>query len=285
MNTACFRFTVGRYDCMAVSDGYVAAHDVAHALFKNAPENILQKALLAHDVQVEKYLEVFTPLLIQTGEHCVLVDTGLGLVEGLSSTARLLPNLQGEGIKPGDIDTVVITHAHGDHVGGNTDAAGTPAFPEARYFIHKVEWDFWTSENTLNDPKFSWNAGFINGNLLSIKERIELIDQDIEIVPGIKSVFAPGHTPGNIVVLVTSNDQQLLYLGDAVLHPIHMEHPEWYGEVDILPEQTVNCRRRLFERADKDHMLCIAFHFDFPGLGYIEKYGGAWKWRPVKETG
>jgi glyoxylase-like metal-dependent hydrolase (beta-lactamase superfamily II) len=282
MSTDQYHFRIGSFDCIAVSDGDIPGDDVAHMLFKNAPSDLLEHAIYEDNDQIQNWIEVFTPLIIRTKEHLVLIDTGIGVIEGMPNTGKLLRNLQSESIEPGDIDTVIITHAHGDHVGGNTNPAGEPTFSNARYYIRREEWEFWTSEKTKMDPELSWNSIFIANNLQPIYKQIKFITNDNAIVPGIRSIFAPGHTPGNIALTIESEGENLMYLGDAVLHPIHVEHPDWYSEPDILPKQTINSRRMLLSLADKNHSLCIAYHFDYPGLGYIEKYKEGWKWKPLE---
>lgn len=287
MNTDSFHFKVGTLECIVVNDGTLAYSDPASVHFANAPKDRLEQALRAYHIELDQWDEWISPLpclVIKTGEHLVLVDTGLGYVDFSPNTCKLLVNLRSEGIMPNDIDTVILTHAHGDHVGGTTDSEGHAAFPQARYFMRKEEWDFWTSETTLAHPDYSWMTPFVQRNLLPIIDRFHLIEQDMEIVPGIYSQFAPGHTPGNMALAIVSGSEQLLCLGDIITHPIHPEEPEWHISSDCDPEQSMLSRRRLLKRAADDHILIFAFHMDFPGLGYVRQQQEVWKWRPIVAT-
>jgi glyoxylase-like metal-dependent hydrolase (beta-lactamase superfamily II) len=293
MATETYRFKVGAFECFVVSDGTLTYAPPnfpppATLLFANAPRARLEQVLLEHDLQPEQWTEwtsSYSCLVVKTEQHLVLVDTGAGRLA--PTTGRLLQNLQAEGIAAADIDTVILTHGHPDHIGGNTDAEGKPAFPNARYVLWKDEWDFWTSdqaEQRLDEHVREILLKFARENLPPIQGNVDLLDPDTEIVPGIRALAAPGHTPGHLALQITSEGEQLLCISDGALHPIHLECPDWYAAVDLDPEQIVPTRRRLFSRAATEKALVFAFHFPFPGLGHIIQKGESWQWQPI-ETG
>jgi len=286
-----YRFKVGSFECLAVSDGTFTYPHPIPFLFANAPKERLEQTLLAHGIQPEQWAEWTSPyicLVIDTGKHLVLVDTGAG---GLGpNTGKLLQNLKADGIAIENIDTIILTHGHPDHVGGNTDGEGKSAFPHARFVMWKDEWDFWTSEPNLAELKIDEHikellVTFARNNLLPIQGQLDLIDKETEIVPGIRAVSTPGHTPGHMALAISSMGQQLLVISDAVIHPIHVEQPDWYAAVDLSPEQVVNTRRRLLNRAAIEKALVLAFHLPFPGLGQVAQKGEGWQWRPIETTG
>ncbi len=275
------------FECVVVSDGTFTYPQPSKLFFVNAPEERLAHALRRRDIDPgrwEHHVTVYLCLVIDTGEHQVLVDTGAG--DTAPTTGKLIPNLRREGVSPEDVDTVILTHGHPDHIGGNIDTRGRPAFPNARYIMHKEEWDFWASEPDLMELRIDDHIRGIllkaaRDNLPPIQDRLVLVDHEREVVPGIRVVSAAGHTPGHIALIVSSHDEQLLVISDAFLHPIHIERPEWCAAVDLSPDEAMAARRRLLDLASSQRTLVHAFHFPLPGLGRVVHSEGRWQWRPI----
>jgi glyoxylase-like metal-dependent hydrolase (beta-lactamase superfamily II) len=291
MDKGSYRFRLGALDCTVVSDGTHTYHDPAPVLFVNASQDRLEQALRGHGLDPARwnaYVSPYPTLLIDAGRSLVLVDTGAG--DMAPSTGKLLANLEGEKVAPGDIDVVILTHAHRDHSGGIIDAEGRPTFPNARYVMWREEWSFWTSAPDSSEPgrgeRLKQRMGaWPRDSLPSIQGQLELIERETEVVPGVRAVAAPGHTPGHMAVALVSSGEKLLYISDAALHAIHLEQPDWYAAVDVAPEQALASRRRLAERAVTDRALVHAFHYPYPGLGHIVPQGDAWQWQPIETAG
>ena len=224
-----------------------------------------------------------TVLLVNTGQHLVLIDTGTG--DTVSPPGLLMDRLRAAGISATDIDVVVLTHADFDHIGGATDAHGTLKFPQARYVLSHDEWTFWESKPERVQPNAEIDDDFlqfaqevVETRLSQLHGIIELIDSNTTIVPGIRSIAAPGHTPGYLAIVVSSDNEHLLFIGDLIRDPKDIENPDWYSIWDFDPVQVVKTQHQLLTQAVNEKMLVMASHMTFPGLGYVAQQESAWRW-------
>ena len=228
-------------------------------------------------------------LLIDTGQHKVLLETGSG--DGTAAHGRLLERLQAAEVSPTAIDVVIMSHADADHIGGAVDANGTLAFPQARYVLSPEEWAFWVSEAQRLQPNvifdeatYQWGNTLPKQRLPYLGEKLTLVAADAEIVPGIRIQAIPGHTPGMMATVISSENEQLLFIGD-VIYDIDLSedgtvvgNPEFHAVVDFDPAQARATRDRLFAQAARERTLLMAYHTPFPGLGYVTQEGSGWQW-------
>jgi glyoxylase-like metal-dependent hydrolase (beta-lactamase superfamily II) len=302
---------VGSVACLAVNDGnfpYTAQHFVA-----TAPPERLAAALQEHGLQSDRVGGPWTCLLLDTGRHRVLLDAGGGAMAAgvFPGTGTLAQTLRREGYPPETIDTVILSHAHPDHIGGLTDGEGRLTFSNARHVMSRAEWAFWTAESTLAQLEASADhlqhllAAFARANLPPIESRLDLVDGEQEVVPGVRVIPAPGHTPGHIAVAVYPSPagtaqgaggidarraRPLFYVADTVVHPIGCEQPDWHTMFDVLPAEAGRSARAVLGRVVEEQALVHGFHFPFPGLGTVEPAGTAagqdgatWRWQPAAE--
>jgi glyoxylase-like metal-dependent hydrolase (beta-lactamase superfamily II) len=256
MSEAAFRLDIGEYKCVIVSDGTLVSGESESA-------------------------ETFSLncLCIESASHKILIDTGCG--ENFQATAgRLLNNLKAAGINAADIDKIIFTHGHIDHAAGTYSAAGKPSFPNARYIVLEKEWRYWETkpgENELQNMFFSPARKY----LLPARDRFDLVKDDFEVLPGIKLIAAPGHTPGNIMVDISSENKRLLCIGDIIHSQREFINPECLTSFDVTPEQALTTRERILTDVAKSGTHVFACHFPFPGLGYIRRHQGVFAWRPI----
>jgi glyoxylase-like metal-dependent hydrolase (beta-lactamase superfamily II) len=279
MNADYYHFKLGAFKCTSLSDG---SNDYPpQNIFANVPKDELEAVLRRHNLPTDHVTTPYTYLVVDTGEQRVLVDMGAGHLA--PSTGKLVPSMKAAGIEPASIDVVMITHAHPDHIGGALDDEGKPVYANARYFIWKGEWDFWFSgEATVKWGKF---AELARKTLQPLQDKTTLVTQESQVLPGIGVITAPGHTPGHVVVSFSSRGQQLMYIGDTVISPLHLEYPDWLPVYDIQPEQAAASKRRIFDLAAAEGAWVIGQHFPpFPSLGHVVKQGEGWLWQPVQEA-
>ena len=258
--------------------------------FPNADPRELAEGLGRRSSSAESVVSPYTCLLIETGREIILADTGMG--DASATSGAILARLEMAGIRPADVTTVIFTHAHPDHIGGAVDGidplAQRPIFPNARYVMHEAEWDFWMSTRVdlramrvSNDVKSILR--FVAPQCLhALRHQVELIERETDIVPGVRALPAPGHTPGHLALLLSSDGRQLLNLGDAAVHPLHLERPDWQNGFDLQPDLALATRRALLERAATEHIPVMAFHFPFPSVGQLAaaRFKGGWEWTP-----
>jgi len=268
------RFHVGSLECVVISDG-INRYDPA-LFFANAPEPALGRRLAEYGIGPDGLVSSYNCMAIRTGEEWTLVDTGIGPIG--PELGMLLPRLREAGITPEAITTLILTHGHPDHIGGITGQGGAINFPRARFVMWQAEWDFWTSEARLAAlPELM--AGFARKNLPPIRDRMDLLDRETEVRSGIHALPAAGHTPGHMILGLSSEGEHMLVAGDAILHPIHVVEPGWYAVFDMDPDAALATRRRLLERAAAEGAPLQCFHFHpSPGTGTVESMENGWRW-------
>jgi glyoxylase-like metal-dependent hydrolase (beta-lactamase superfamily II) len=277
MRTDYYHFQLGHSECFSLCDGSVDYE--LESMVTNAPRSEIVAALQAKGLPTEVITTPYAYLYVEVGKHKILVDMGAGNL--LPTTGKLLDSMQSAGIKPESIDSIFITHAHADHVGGALNGKGEPVYTGATYYICKAEWDFWFSDQAVKQAG-DWMTDVARKNLSALKGRTVLIGQEGEILPNVSVLFAPGHTPGHMVVSFASEGKQLLYIGDTVLQPLHLDHPDWLPIYDILPELAAASKQRIFNLAASTGSWVMGQHFPpFPNLGHVVKKEIGWEWQPI----
>nr|WP_275889135.1 MBL fold metallo-hydrolase [Desulfobulbus rhabdoformis] len=228
----------------------------------------------------------YSCILVETGMQTVLIDTGLGAFHPF--TGSVLENLKRIEIDPADIDIVLLTHAHPDHIGGTLDQEGESIFSNAKILMSQSEWEFWNSDPLValksagkDEPHSAAVVWYAEQCLPKLQKQIQTVDGQMEIVPGIETLPAPGHTPGHQVIHIFSAEEALMVTGDVFLQPLHVEHPKWCPAVDINPDSAIKTRVRIAGQAAHSNTLVACFHFPFPGLGHIVGSKGKYQFKSL----
>ena len=215
-------------------------------------------------------------LVVETGEHRILVDTCIGndkdrnVPNWSHLQTHFLQDLEAAGYAPDTIDTVLCTHLHVDHVGWNTmlvEGQWVPTFPNARYLFARTEWEHWDA----NEDETVYGPVLVDSVRPVVEAGlVDLVEMDHRICPEVCLEPTPGHTPGHVSVHIRSGDAEALITGDCIHHPVQMTRPDWCSSADIDQAQGLQTRERLLQRYVDQDILIIGTHFATPSAGHIK---------------
>jgi glyoxylase-like metal-dependent hydrolase (beta-lactamase superfamily II) len=287
MLPAIYRFKLGGFEVTPIMDSYVIRPGLTPSFGGEAQAETVKALAKANRIDSDKYFHPFTPLLVNTGKELVLFDTGNGSLsaeyeqmKGRLPPGKLVERMAQAGYKPDDVDVVVITHGHPDHIGG-LSKAGQPVFPKARYVFGAAEFDFWNKgENVREARKF--NRELYVKIVVPLANRATMIKPGDEVVPGIRAVDAFGHSPGMLAFSIESAGKTMINWADTAGHyVVSLQRPDLHLDVDDDKEKAAATRKRIFDMAATEGLLVAGFHMmPFPGLGYVERAGSAYRWVP-----
>lgn len=275
---AYYRTMLGDFEITALSDGTVTLP--VDKLLKGINKKDLDKALAHHHLGLPLETSV-NGFLVNTGAKLVLIDTGAGSLFG-PTLGKLLQNLKAAGYQPEQVDEIIITHMHPDHVGG-LSVNGQRVFPNAVVRAEQEDADYWLSaDNLAKAPENS--KGFFQGAQAMLKPyadagKLQTFKGDTDLLPGIRAVVTHAHTPGHSVVAVESKGKRLVILGDLIhVGSVQFDRPKVAIGFDSDSKNAIKQRIKVFDALAKDGSLAAAAHLPFPGLGYIQKKGSAYEW-------
>ena len=272
------KFKVGDIEVIQMYDGtWEKAHDPGFV--RNASLDDVKGALKAGGL-TDAYVPVpFTVTAVRMGGNLVLFDSGTGAQVAPTAGNITKNNLwQAAGIDPAEVTNIVITHFHGDHITGlMAKETNAPIFPKAQIHVPAAEYKFWT------DPSVSAGAAKRIQAVFPGWKNIRQYDGEIEVLPGVRAVSTPGHTPGHASYHVSSGGQQLMVLGDVTnTRALNMKNPGWHLVFDADPNLAEANRRKMFDRLVADKVVATGYHWGMPGAGTVAKDGNGYALVPVK---
>lgn len=260
------RFRLGAFEVTTLLAGTRAGDKPQETFGTNASPEEFAALAAANFIPADRTQNFFTPTLVNTGAELILFDTGLAAEGTLAALAAA-------GIAPDQIDTVVLTHMHGDHIGGLMAADGaTPTFANARYLTGAVEHNYWSG---------AANEGF-DKNVKPLNDKITFLDDGGAVVPGITGMNAFGHSPGHMVYHVESEGQRLMITADTANHYVwSLQKPDWEVRFDADKPAAAAVRKRVFGMIAADRIPFIGYHMPFPGIGFVEPRDDGFRFVPT----
>ncbi len=277
------RTKVGDVEVIALIDG-IARRPLGEEFVKNAPLAEV-RALLASQGLATEYIDIpFTPFVVIAGGRKVLMDTGLGEWGG-PTTGKLLEHMAAAGLQPTDIDTVLITHFHGDHINGLRNRAGQFVFSKAKVMVPAPEHAFWMDDARMAAAPEGMKGAFNNVRRTFAQMPADMLvrfEPGTEVLPGIRSIAAFGHTPGHTLFEAGPANNGFLFVGDLTNVPaLFARNPDWAVTFDMDAEAARKVRRAVFERVVANKSLMGGFHFPFPAFGRMAAQGNGFAFQPA----
>ena len=252
-----YRYKVGDIEVTAVNDG--SAPRPLEGFIRNAELSAVQQAARDAFLPQNTIQNSFTALVLNNGGRLTLIDTGNG-DSGAPTTGRWMENFRAAGFDPSQVNTIVISHFHGDHINGMRRKDGTAVFPNAEVLVPATEWAFWMDDARMNQAPENMRGGFLGARRVfsPIAKDVKQYEMDKEIVPGLTSVAAPGHTPGHTAYMLSSGSGKLLILSDTANHPaLFVRNPDWSAVFDMDADVARATRRKMLDLSGVANGCCL----------------------------
>ena len=274
-----YRFDLGEFEVTTLFDGAIKL-DGPHPIFgQNVEEADVHSLAEENFLPPTQMVIGFTPVLVNTGEQVVMFDSGNGAGRR-PDAGHLATLLEQAGFATDEIDLVVLTHFHPDHIGGLMED-GAPLFPNASYVTNEVEFDFWSAEDKLtgNTERV---AKLTQSNVVPLAEKTSFIKAGSDVVSGITAVDAAGHTPGHTAFHIESAGKRLMVTADTANHYVmSLQRPDWHVRFDMDKDAATAARKSVFGMIAADRIPFTGYHMPSPAVGYVEAIDGGFRYVPA----
>jgi glyoxylase-like metal-dependent hydrolase (beta-lactamase superfamily II) len=286
VSPAVFRAQLGALEITTILDSRAVRGGLSQSYGGGTVVEEIRALARTNRIDGDRYEHPFIPTLVNTGRELILFDTGFGALQrehqemrGRAPDGLLVERMRRAGYAAGDVDVVVITHGHPDHIVGLMQH-GKPVFPSARYVFGAAEFDFWKRGENVREAR-SFNRELFIRIAAPLADRATFIKPGDEVATGIHAIDAAGHSPGMLAFLIESGGQRLLNWADTCGHyAIALQRPDIHLDVDDDKEKAVTTRRRLLDMAATDELFVTGYHMPFSGIGYVERRQDGYRWVP-----
>ncbi|QYM94129.1 MBL fold metallo-hydrolase [Dickeya zeae] len=286
-NSGIYRHQLGAVELYSVTDGSNSFPRRDDFVVNASPHDVAAE-LAASFLDPNTITLTFTPVVLHSSGQTIIIDTGLGekaFAQSKGVGGQFHRNLAAAGYKKNQIDKVLITHFHADHIGGLITADDKPAFPDSQILVPAAEYDYWLSDSNMAKAVTDGiKANFERARHIFgiLGNKVRKFGPEEEVAPGVTSMSTPGHTPGHSSFIIKSEGQVGIVQGDVTTHPaLFVRHPDWHGWSDMDPIQAETTRRQLYDRMVKEKILVQGFHFSFPAMGHFISVDSGYQFIPL----
>jgi glyoxylase-like metal-dependent hydrolase (beta-lactamase superfamily II) len=271
-----YRFKLGDYTVTVINDGIARRPDATEGFVRNATPQQVRDAMTEAFLPVPHFDNTYNFTVLETGRETVFFDTGTGgLLAPTSGT--MWANLQAAGIDPANVDRVIFTHFHADHISGLVTREGQARFPKAELLVPEGEWSFWR-ERAPEQARAT-----VANRFGPYEGKVRQIASNADLGSGITGVPTHGHSPGHTSYGIQSGNATVMVLGDVTNHPVfNLANPDWQVVFDMDPSMAAATRRAFFDRAAADKTPIIGYHWPFPAVARVRKEGNGFALVPVQ---
>ena len=275
-----YRFDVGDAEVTVVTDGALGLGD-PKGTFTGVSDDELRKMLTDNFLAPNNVVLEQNSPIVNFGDKLVLFDTGMGTSKMFgNATGKQQKSMKDAGIKAEDIDAVVFSHGHIDHIGGVVGEDGKSLFPNAQFYIAESDFNYWTDYDKAG-PKMKDFVDHAKKNLTPVRDRLVFYKDEQEFLPGVTALAAPGHTVGHTIFVISSGGKSFAYTADLTHHPILlMEKPRMEFSYDTDPAQAAGSRVKMLDMLAAQKIPVLAYHYPWPGVGHIAKTGEGFHYYP-----